>query len=301
MKYLLIFLLSLSFSLLDATFNLNAKKVTESPPSAINEENAYNSQGNFTPPSGRLNLLKEMSPSEQKATGLYRLNDNQKMALSKWIETWSESNQVRTARVIEKASPDAIAAILGDGHYVKMGDGTVWNVSPNGWIYTYYWKAGEIVKPTLGPDALFPYTLTNENYPLTVNAKKAVSHITRSFKNSYTIVDISSDGKYVTLDNGSKWQVPSAAQYMVAGWSNGNTVFITKVSKASGEHYELFNGVTARSTYVKMLKQGKSMDKKPSKKRSMPNMIPEKNQATSESQNTPQPNTSDDPNRSEGS
>lgn len=299
MKYLFIFLVVLTIQAkLNASFNLQSKGMLKQVASAENEENKKATQKNYTEMPGRLNIINEMSEIEQKATGISRLNESQKAALSKWVENYCCENKLRQERVAAKASPNAVAAILGDGRYVKMGDGTVWNVSPNGWIYTYYWKIGEVVKASPGPDALFPFTLVNENYPLTVNAQKAAKNITNSFKNEYYITDISSDGKIVTLNNGSKWEVPSSTRYMVSGWANGNSAFVTKVAKASGEHFELFNGNTARSVFVKKLSAGRPPAKLNSQKsRSARNIAIANPENADESENTPTEDPSDDPDR----
>lgn len=249
-------------------------------------------------PEGSLDLTQTMSKAEQKATGLYRLNDSQKMALAKWIEAYSDASQTEE-RKLKELEPNQIAAILADGRYVKTGDGTVWNVSPNGWMYTYYWRQGEFLSAERGKDTLFPTLLRNENYPLTVNARKAASSITKSFQNAFVITEISNDGKYLYLDNQSVWEIPESQRYMVAGWSPGNTIYVTKLPRSTGAKYKLFNGVTTRPVFASLHKQGQPLEKTPLKKlKPLSNVSGENQVSDNASQDTLKENQSNDSNRS---
>lgn len=298
MKYLFIFLFTLLPSFLFSTFNVNTKGVGYSAvPQQEQKETLSEMAQPIQSPQGSLDLTKTMSKAEQKATGLYRLNDNQKMALAKWIESYSDASQTEEKK-IKELEPNQIAAILADGRYVKTGDGSVWNVSPNGWMYTYYWRQGEFLAVEKGKDTLFPTLLRNENYPLTVNARKAASNITKSFQNAFVITEISNDGKYLYLDNQSIWEIPDSQRYMVAGWSPGNTIFVTKLPKSTGAQYKLFNGVTTRPVFANLHKQGQPLEKSPLKKlRPLSNVSDEKKAKSNESQNSSAENQSDDANR----
>ncbi len=157
--------------------------------------------------------------------------------------------------------------MIEDGHYVQLENKEVWNINPNAWIYTYYWKAGDIISVTKGQDTLFPFCLTNQNSTPSVNGKPASSEVTDTMKTSYSITSITSGGQFVTLSDGSVWQIEPSARYMAQGWSSGQTVFVFHQKEATGQPYRLFNGTTARSVVayrVSATAENKKINRRPS-------------------------------------
>lgn len=196
-----------------------------------------------------LNLSKDMPQNIQKETGVDQMNPDQIKALTSWIEKWSQSQIPQTP----PPAPNQVVSVLGDGHFVKLGDGSVWNINSNAWIYTYYWKAGDTVQISPGSDTLFPYSLTSSSSSQSVNAQKATKSVSDSFKTSYTISQIQDNGKILVLSDNSCWQINPSARYMSAGWSVGQSVFIVEQTQSALKGYELFNGDTTRSVLATKL------------------------------------------------
>ncbi|MCH9632161.1 MAG: hypothetical protein S4CHLAM6_04900 [Chlamydiae bacterium] len=262
MKAIFIFLLCLASNSLFAVFNLDVKSNREQTQSQ-QSSSSTSSAPNSAPNQGQLvDLMSAMSPNERQMTGLNQLNSKQQAALSNWVSSWAEAQSLKAKSQGQgQLASNAVSAVVGNGHYVKLGDGSVWNVSPNAWIYTYYWQQGDIIKVGKSLDTLFQYSLTNENYNQTINAQKGSDDASSALENSYTISQVKEGGRFVTLDNGSIWQVASSDRYQSAGWSKGQQVFVVKVTQATGDQYMLLNGNNSRSVYSTSLKRGNSDQK----------------------------------------
>ena len=257
MKVIFIFLLCFVSNCLFAVFNLDVQTKTEQMQSAQSSPTNSNSQNNPSNPNLQLDLMSSMNASELQATGLNKLNSKQQAALSNWVSSWAEAQSLKEQNLGQgKIASNAVSAVVGNGHYVKLGDGSVWNVSPNAWIYTYYWQQGDTIKVGKSLDTLFQYSLTNENYNQTINAQKGSSDASSALENSFTISRVKEGGRFVTLDNGSVWQVASSDRYQSAGWSKGQQVFVVKIAHATGDQYVLLNGNNSRSVYSTSIKKG---------------------------------------------
>lgn len=238
-----------------------------------------------------LNLSSAMNQETLNATGVDTLSTSQQQALANWIENWSTQNQQQNNSQT-KVAPNAVVAVLGDGHFVKLGDGSVWNVGPNAWLYTYYWKPGDIVNVSKSQDTLFPFTLSNQNYNQPATAQKASSQVSQSFATGYTITEIRNGGQFIRLSNNTLWQIAPSARYQAAGWSNGQQVFVIQNTVATGGGYELFNGATSRSVYGNVVKNASAIQNNAANNSAKSNNTPQKPTSSSASKSSPQTNQS---------
>ena len=254
MKYLFTFLLCILSANLYPVFNLDVQnKSSTSQSSQTSSTTSQSTQSSSTTSSDQLDLSSAMNPNEQQSTGLNRLSNKQKAALSSWIESYSSTQAQKQQTQQAQVKPNAISAIVGDGHFVKLADGSVWNISPNSWINTFYWKQGDIVNVGKSLDTLFPYTLTNESSNLPVTAQKGSQEATSIMSESLTISAINDGGEFITLSNGSVWQVSSSLRYQSAGWSVGQSIFIAK-AQGTGGAFNLLNGQTTRTVTAQSYK-----------------------------------------------
>lgn len=238
-----------------------------------------------------LNLSIAMNQETLNATGVETLSPSQQQALASWIENWSTQNQQQN-NVSTKVAPNAVVAVLGDGHFVKLGDGSVWNISPNAWLYTYYWKPGDIVSVSKSQDTLFPFTLSNQNYNQPATAQKASPQVSQSFANGYTITEIRNGGQFIRLSNNTLWQIAPSARYQAAGWSNGQQVFVIQNTVATGGGYELLNGATSRSVYGNVVKNASAIQNDTANNSAKGNNNLQKPTSSSASKSSPQTNQS---------
>lgn len=217
------------------------------------------------------NLQTLMPASTQEKTGIDQLSKDQLGALNSWFSNYLETQK----NSADQVAKNAVSVVLSEGHYVKLGSGQIWTISPNAWIYTFYWQKGDPIEVGTSQDVLFPVQLTNKNFNQSVNAKKSSNDVTQSFSQSYPISKISEGGQFITLSNGSSWQVEPSARYLSQGWSTGDPIFVVKVKNAMGSPYELYNGTTARSVFVSQVKapptaNSKSRSKKQPQKTNAP-------------------------------
>ncbi len=227
--------------------------------------------------SSEIDLKTQMPKNIQKQTGVNKMSAEQIKGLQTWISDYVQ----KKATPQDTVKPNQVSVVLSEGQYVKLGNGDVWTVSPNAWLYTYYWQKGDPIEIGKSGDVLFPVQLTNSDSGQSVNAQKPSKQVSSAFTQSYQITKILEDGQFVELSNGSTWQVEPSTRYMVQGWSVGNTVFVVKQSLSTGVPYQLYNGDTARSVFVEQTRAAS----KPQKKRQP---VSTQQSSTNASQNIPQ-------------
>lgn len=255
MKYNFLFLLLLPITLIAQTADSQLDQVSPEVKPAIAKTEVQEPTTTKT----SLDLKKKMPHTLQKQLGVNKMSKTQLAALETWMLDWKEE-QTEVADPAQAPKPDdnQLVAVLGEGHLVKLGSGEVWSISPNAWIYTYYWKAGDKLSVSKGNDLLFPYSITNHNYDQNVAAKKAPKEVQESLKTQYAISSISDNGEFIYLNDGTKWSVEPSVRYMVQGWSKGNSAFILKMKNSVGQPFQLVNGQTTRSVFVKPVKVQKT-------------------------------------------
>lgn len=185
-----------------------------------------------------------LDENQQKKMGLSNLNKEQWSALNAWFD------QHQTNQSSQLGDQD-VQMVLSEGHYVQLGSGEVWNINANAWLYTYYWRKGDPIEIGQSQDTLFPVQLTNKNSGQSVTAQKASKDVQDAFTHPQVIKEISNEGQFIKLSNGSVWQVEPSTRYMSQGWSLGSPVYVVKNQHNTGPlTYELFNGETSRSVFA---------------------------------------------------
>lgn len=117
----------------------------------------------------------DMSQSDQKKTGLYKLSEKEKTALQQWIDANYQPKQSNTSANPSQRStvnPPLLQENLQNSNYIRLTDNTLWHVRPEdlsiaqGWIT----PVPIIVTPSTHP--FFSYTLTNQVTGSSVLARK---------------------------------------------------------------------------------------------------------------------------------
>lgn len=118
----------------------------------------------------------DMSPEDMKNTGMNKLNDPEKMALQQWIDAHYDKKAVAAPALPTnpaKAGKLSLSENLLSGRYVRLSDGTLWNIRPQdtpivqGWIT----PADIVVSPS--DNSFYPFKLTNQISGSSVLARKA--------------------------------------------------------------------------------------------------------------------------------
>lgn len=113
----------------------------------------------------------EMTPDEQKKTGVSRLSKKEKEALQSWIDDHYEKRAVPLASAIPEKG--TIQENLKNGQYIRLSDGSFWNIHPKDTSITQSWITPAEVVVSQSGDANYPYKLTNTLTGSSVRAKKS--------------------------------------------------------------------------------------------------------------------------------
>ena len=114
-----------------------------------------------------------MSPDEKQQTGVHKLNPKEKKSLLNWI---NQNLYVRPgAKRYDKKAPE-VSEVIGNGAYVKLSDGSIWQIHPSDRLLTQSWiSAAEITVEKTG-GSTYNYVLKNNLTGSSVRAEK-VSNI----------------------------------------------------------------------------------------------------------------------------
>lgn len=128
-------------------------------------------------PDGLPSLDRLMTPDELAATGVERLNEQERAALLTWFAdqafaahsaTTADSERFPLGSYVNRCGTDipstlAITDTRGDGSSVELQDGTLWVVKPEDRPATWTWQSGEsvVVRRVPAPNAPYYFLLIN--------------------------------------------------------------------------------------------------------------------------------------------
>jgi len=115
----------------------------------------------------------DMTADEKKQTGIYKLNDKEKGALQNWID----NHYTKRSEPVKQTAQEkgVLQENLKNGRYIRLSDGTLWNIRPQDTSITQSWiTPAEIIVSQSG-DPNYPYKLTNSLTGSSVRAQKAQS------------------------------------------------------------------------------------------------------------------------------
>lgn len=116
----------------------------------------------------------DMTPEEQKATGISKLNAKQKAALQHWIDANYEKRSEPIA-ADEKEMRSELEENLRNGAYIRLKNGTLWQIYPNDTNISFGWISAVTIIITKSGDPEYPYKLTNSLTKSSVKARKVTA------------------------------------------------------------------------------------------------------------------------------
>lgn len=121
-----------------------------------------------------LSLDTEMTQQEQKKAGLHKLSKKQKLSLQNWIDLHYAKREepIAAAERLEE-NQSVIQENLLNGSYIRLSNGTLWNIHPKDVPVTQGWITPVDILVTKSGDPDYPYKLTNTLSGSSVRAKKA--------------------------------------------------------------------------------------------------------------------------------
>ncbi|MES2274277.1 MAG: hypothetical protein V4487_08825 [Chlamydiota bacterium] len=115
----------------------------------------------------------DMTPDEKKKTGINKLSDKEKASLQNWIDNnYAKRNQPIQKGVVERGT---LQENLKSGRYLRLSDGSIWNIHPGDISVTQGWITPVDIIVTQSSDSNYPYKLTNSVTGSSVRAKKVES------------------------------------------------------------------------------------------------------------------------------
>ncbi len=121
-------------------------------------------------------LDSEMSEQDRKNTGVYKLSDKEKAALQQWID----ANFQKKGAVGESAPPQnvkggtpTLSENLLNSQYLRLSDGTLWNVRPEDVPIAQSWITPVEIVVSQSSSAFYPYKLTNKVSGTSILVRKA--------------------------------------------------------------------------------------------------------------------------------
>jgi hypothetical protein len=119
--------------------------------------------------------LNDMSSQDQKNTGVHRLTDKEKAALQQWIDAnyqKKSSEEESTAHRDVKGINPTLSENLLNSQYLRLSDGTLWNVRVEDVPIAQAWITPVEIVVTKSSNPFFPYRLTNTVSGSSVLARK---------------------------------------------------------------------------------------------------------------------------------
>ncbi len=115
----------------------------------------------------------EMTPQDKKKTGVFKLRDQEKATLQAWIDSRYEKRATALNQKAVPATKPSVTEIFYNGKYVRLSDGSLWNIRPQDTPLTQSWISSPEIIISSSQDATYPYKLTNTLTGSSVFAKKA--------------------------------------------------------------------------------------------------------------------------------
>ncbi len=117
----------------------------------------------------------EMSAEEKKKTGIDKLSGKEKAALQQWIDTHYQAKYPEAS-----PSPPPVKGIIPtlsenllNGQYLRLSDGTLWNVRPADVPIAQLWITPVEIGISKSGSPFYPYKLINKVSGSSILARKA--------------------------------------------------------------------------------------------------------------------------------
>ncbi len=121
-----------------------------------------------------------MSPQEHKESGVHKLTPEEKKSLQQWI---NRNHYVRPgAKRYDKTYPE-VSEVIGNGAYVKLSDGSIWQIHPSDRLLTQSWISAAAITVEKNGSSTYGFTLKNNLTGSSVRAEK-VSTIPKYMEHS---------------------------------------------------------------------------------------------------------------------
>ena len=122
----------------------------------------------------------EMSAIDKKTTGVYKLSDKEKAAFQHWIDAHYQkrpetADSSTSPQPIIKGVHPTLSENLKNSQYLRLSDGTLWNVRPEDVPLAQAWITPVEIIVSQSTNPFYPYKLTNKVSGTSILARKVES------------------------------------------------------------------------------------------------------------------------------
>jgi hypothetical protein len=103
----------------------------------------------------------EMTPQDKKKTGVFKLRDQEKATLQAWIDSKYEKRAIALEQKPVPATKPSVSENFYNGRYIRLSDGSLWNIRPQDTAVTQGWITSAEILITPSQDPAYPNKLTN--------------------------------------------------------------------------------------------------------------------------------------------
>ena len=114
-------------------------------------------------------LDQEMTPEEQKKTGISKLTEAEQRHLEQWI---NENLDKKSKPHSQPFGMDLyVSEVINGGQRIRLSDNTLYELTPEDWVKAQAWIGLTKVQVTHSPNEYYPFTITNPNSGYSVKAR----------------------------------------------------------------------------------------------------------------------------------
>lgn len=116
--------------------------------------------------------------------------------------------------------------LFGNNNYqIELQDRSIWSIHPSEVTMMYYWRTSDYI--VISPSGLrsYPYFLTNQRTGEALRASLYLGPDANRW-DTFRVVNISFDRQYLTLSDGSQWDMSKSDFWLLMNWKVGDIVIL---------------------------------------------------------------------------
>ena len=128
----------------------------------------------FSSPAFSLILLdQEMTPEEQKKSGISKLSEQEQRHLEEGLnDNFHKKSEYEQNQF---GSELYVSEVINDGQQLRLSDNTLYEIAPEDWVHAQAWIALAKVQVIHSKDEYYPFSITNPLSGYTVRARLIAS------------------------------------------------------------------------------------------------------------------------------
>lgn len=121
-----------------------------------------------TPAISLILLDQEMSPEDQKRTGVSKLTELEQRNLEEWL---GEKFQKKSEHHPLFDNELYVSEVINEGQQLRLSDNTLYEIAPEDWVHSQAWIALTHVQVQQSKNPYYPFTIINPRSGYQVRAR----------------------------------------------------------------------------------------------------------------------------------